>query len=124
MRTLGRVSVLLAGALVAALALAVAAAGGTGRAAQAPQRITVTMTEFTFALKPKTARRGVVVFTVVNRGAIAHDFRIAGKGTPAIAAGKRATLRVTFKKAGRYPFVCTLPSHASAGMKGVLIVRP
>jgi uncharacterized cupredoxin-like copper-binding protein len=40
-----------------------------------------------------------------------------------LAAGKRGTLRVTFKKAGRYRYICTLPSHAVAGMAGVLIVK-
>ena len=40
-----------------------------------------------------------------------------------IAAGKRGTLKVTFQKAGRFAYLCTLPSHAEAGMKGVLIVK-
>ena len=40
-----------------------------------------------------------------------------------IAAGKKGMLKVTFAKAGRYPFLCTLPSHAPAGMKGVLTVK-
>ena len=64
-----------------------------------------------------------MVFAVRNNGAIAHNFKIAGKKTPVIAAGKSGTLRVAFKKAGRYPFLCTLPSHAPAGMKGILVVK-
>ena len=81
------------------------------------------MTEFKFTLLPKTAKKGTVVFSVVNKGKIAHDFKIAGKKTAKVAAGKRATLRVTFKRAGRFPYICTLPSHAPAGMKGVLVVK-
>ena len=67
--------------------------------------------------------RAPVVFALTNRGRIAHDFRIGGKKTPVVAAGRRATLRVTFRKAGRYRYICTLPSHAVAGMSGVLVVR-
>lgn len=105
------------------LALAVSALGGRANQAATPQKVTVNMTEFKFALVPKTAKKGAVAFTVVNKGTIDHDFKIAGKKTAKLAAGKRSTLRVTFAKAGRYPYLCTLPSHAPAGMKGVLVVK-
>lgn len=109
-----------AGALAALAVVATAQA----RADATPQRVAVTMTEFKFTLKPKTVRKGVaVVFTATNRGRVAHDFRIGGKKTALVAAGRRGTLRVTFKKAGRYAYICTLPSHAIAGMKGVLVVK-
>jgi uncharacterized cupredoxin-like copper-binding protein len=109
-------------AAVGAVALAVTVSAFGGNAAAA-QRVAVDMSEFKFAVKPKTAKVGVVVFAVANKGSISHDFRIAGRKTPVLAAGKSGTLKVTFKKAGRYPFLCTLPSHAAAGMKGVLIVK-
>lgn len=32
-------------------------------------------------------------------------------------------LSVRFPKAGSYRFICTVPGHAAAGMKGVLKVR-
>jgi uncharacterized cupredoxin-like copper-binding protein len=54
---------------------------------------------------------------------ISHDFKIAGKKTPLLAKGKSGTLRVTFAKAGRYAFLCTVPGHAAGGMKGILTVR-
>ena len=60
---------------------------------------------------------------VTNRGTINHNFRIAGKKTASLAAGKSATLRVTFTKAGKYAYLCTLPGHAAGGMKGVLTVK-
>ena len=85
-------------------------------------RITVSMTEFKFALSKKGVRKGTVSFKVVNDGAIAHDFKIKGKKTPVYEADKGGVLRVTFKKAGRYKFVCTLPGHEAAGMKGTLKV--
>jgi plastocyanin len=106
-------------AILAALAVAVAAPG-----APTPQKVAVGMTEFKFTLTPKTVKRNVpVTFTVTNRGSIAHDFRIAGKKTPVIAAGGKRTLRVTFARVGRFAYLCTLPSHAAAGMKGTLVVR-
>jgi plastocyanin len=109
-------------AAVAGTALAVAVSALAGSAAPA-QRVVVDMSEFKFVLKPRTARPGVVVFALANKGNIGHDFRIAGKKSAVLAAKRNGTLRVTFRKAGRYPFLCTLPSHAAAGMKGVLVVR-
>jgi plastocyanin len=106
-------------AVLLVLALAVAAPG-----APAPQKVAVSMTEFKFTLAPKTVKKTVpVTFTVTNKGGIGHDFRIGGKKTPVVAAGGKRTLKVTFAKAGRYPYLCTLPSHAAAGMKGVLVVK-
>ena len=124
MRNITR-SALLAAAVVvpAALVLAVSAFAASSKQAVTPPKITVSATEFKFALLPKTAKKGTVVFTVVNKGKTAHDFKIAGKKTPQVSAGKRTTLRVTFKKAGRYPYLCTVPGHALAGMKGVLVVK-
>ena len=79
--------------------------------------------EFHFTLSKKVVAKGTVVFKVANKGTISHDFKIAGKRTPSIGAGKTSTLRVIFKKAGKYPFLCTLPGHAAAGMKGTLTVK-
>jgi uncharacterized cupredoxin-like copper-binding protein len=120
---LDRRLVLVAAGALAASAAAASASGGSAPQAATPLKITVTMTEFKFALKPRTAKKGVVVFTALNKGSVAHDFKILGKKTPNVAPGGRRTLRVTFRKAGRYKYLCTLPSHAQAGMKGTLIVR-
>lgn len=97
-------------------------------AAARPDATSVTVTagkpsEFRFTLSKRTMPKGVVVFTVINRGALHHDFKIAGKKTPMLMPGKRAMLRVTFKKAGRYTYICAVAGHAAAGMKGALTVR-
>ena len=84
--------------------------------------IGVVAVEFRFRLSKKSAHRGTVVFHVVNHGKLPHDFKIAGRKTPIIKPGKSAVLRVVFRKAGRYPYLCTVPGHAAAGMKGVLRV--
>jgi uncharacterized cupredoxin-like copper-binding protein len=120
---IGRSIVLAVALAAAALVLAVSALGGGARADVTTPRVTVNMTEFKFAFTPKTTKKGAVVFTVVNKGTVMHDFKIAGKKTKNVAEGKRTTLRVTFKKAGRFPYLCTLPGHAAAGMKGTLVVK-
>ena len=58
-----------------------------------------------------------------SAGEVVHDFKIAGKKTPYFTNGQSGVLRVVFNKPGRYLFVCTVPGHIAAGMKGTLIVR-
>jgi uncharacterized cupredoxin-like copper-binding protein len=119
--------------LVAVTAGLVAFAGGAGAAPKAvaspklvaPLKVTVTMTDFKFKLSKLTVPKGKpVVFTVINKGPSPHDFDVSGtKGTPIIAAGKRVTQKVTFKKAGKFRYVCTVPRHAQFGMAGNLTVK-
>jgi uncharacterized cupredoxin-like copper-binding protein len=111
------------GALVLSTALVVG-----GFAAAQPQATADTVTagkpsELRFTLSKRSVAKGKVSFTVTNRGKLKHDFKIAGKKTPVLAPGKRATLSVTFSKAGRFPYLCTVPGHAAGGMKGTLVVR-
>ena len=89
---------------------------------------TVTVTEgtpspFSISLSAKSVPHGTVTFNVKNAGTgLTHDFSINGKKTPVLSPGKSATLTVTFSKAGSYPYSCTVPGHAAAGMKGTLKV--
>ena len=39
-----------------------------------------------------------------------------------LAPGSSATLKVVFAK-GKFAYLCTVPGHAAAGMKGVLTVK-
>jgi uncharacterized cupredoxin-like copper-binding protein len=84
--------------------------------------VTVTATEFHFKLSKASVPHGPVTFTVVNKGKLGHDFKIGGKKTPVIKPGKSAKLAVTLKK-GVIAYLCTVPGHAAAGMKGKLIVK-
>jgi uncharacterized cupredoxin-like copper-binding protein len=84
--------------------------------------VTVIATEFKFALSAKSAGRGLVIFKVTNKGKLAHDFSINGRKTPLLSPGKSDTLRVTFLRKGAYPYTCTVPGHAAAGMKGVFTI--
>ena len=85
--------------------------------AAAATTVTVKASEFKFALSTKRAKHGVITFKVTNKGHITHDFKIAGKKTPMLKPGKSATLKVTLKK-GSFKYICTVPGHAAAGMKG------
>jgi uncharacterized cupredoxin-like copper-binding protein len=85
-------------------------------------RVTVTASEFKFVLSSKSARRGLVTFKVKNVGKLGHDFKIKGRKTSVLSPGQSATLRVTFLKKGHYPYICTVPGHAAAGMKGVFTI--
>jgi uncharacterized cupredoxin-like copper-binding protein len=84
--------------------------------------VTVTATEFHFKLSKTSVPHGSVTFTVVNKGHISHDFKIGGKKTALISAGKSVKLTVTLKK-GKAAYLCTVPGHAAAGMKGSLTVK-
>jgi uncharacterized cupredoxin-like copper-binding protein len=80
--------------------------------------------EFYFKLSRKTLPKpGKVKFVFTNVGHLVHDFKINRKKTPLVQPGKKATLVVRFKKAGKYPYLCTVPGHAAAGMKGVFRVK-
>ena len=116
-------------AVLVALVALVAAVSAFGKA-DAPVPVTVTTgkpTEFSFTLSKKTLTKGAaaltVNFKVTNKGAIAHDFKIAGKKTAALKTGKTQTITVKFLKKGKYTYLCTLPGHAPGGMKGTFTVK-
>jgi uncharacterized cupredoxin-like copper-binding protein len=113
--------------MLAALAIAVVALSGASAQA-APDKamlvktVKVTAKEFKYILSTKTAKRGIVIFKVTNVGALKHDFEIKGRKTRMLSHGQSATLRVTFLRKGHYPYKCTVPGHAAAGMKGVFTI--
>lgn len=113
-----------AAGLTVSIALAAAGPAASSHAPKAsPTKVKVVMSDYAFALSKKRVIHGKAVFRVVNVGEVVHDFKIAGKKTPYYTQGQSGVLRVAFKKPGRYKFICTVPGHLAAGMKGVLIVR-
>jgi uncharacterized cupredoxin-like copper-binding protein len=116
------VSLFVLGVLATAgIAAGVMAPGGAATPTAASKTVTITVkaSEFKFVLSKRSVPAGTtVVFNVVNVGKISHDFKIAGKKTPTLNPGKKAVIKVLFKKKGRYPYLCTLLGHAGAGMKG------
>lgn len=80
--------------------------------------------EFFFRLSTKSIPKPAsVTFVFKNIGHVSHDFRIDGKQTPLISPGKTAKLTVKLTKKGSFPYLCTVPGHAAAGMKGDFAVR-
>jgi uncharacterized cupredoxin-like copper-binding protein len=133
----GLLKVTMISALVLAVAYVVAVWAMTGKpgkpslGAAAPSTLStdttaatvaVTATEFSFRLSKASVPHGKVVFRVANRGKVAHDFSISGKTSSLVAPGKSTTLTVTLA-AGKLLYVCTVPGHAAAGMKGNLTVK-
>jgi uncharacterized cupredoxin-like copper-binding protein len=90
--------------------------------------------EFRFELSKTSVTVGKVAFKVVNKGLIPHTFKIcssakggrgnacAGVGTSLLSPGQSVTLSYTFGARGTYEYLCTVPGHAAAGMKGDLNV--
>ncbi|HYK07549.1 MAG TPA: cupredoxin domain-containing protein [Gaiellaceae bacterium] len=93
-------------------------AGAAGTKVVAPTKVTVKASEFKYVFSRRSVPTGTVVFTVINKGKISHDFKINGKKTKSLLPGKSAKLTVKFTKKGQYAYLCTLFGHAKAGMKG------
>ena len=112
--------------LIALLALgaAVSAFGRTSSTAATTVAVTAGKpAELKFTLSKTAIAKGATTFKVTNKGKLVHNFKIAGKKTPLLKAGKSASIKVTFTKAGKFPYLCTVPGHAPAGMKGTLTVK-
>jgi uncharacterized cupredoxin-like copper-binding protein len=113
---------LVSAALLIALAACVIAVVPALGSRAATTTVTVRASEFKFVLSKRRAPKGTVYFKVTNKGTIAHDFKINGKKTRLLPRGKSTTLKVIFSKAGKFRYLCTVPGHAAAGMKGTFTV--
>ena len=108
--------------IAVALAIALPVASGASRATVV--KVTAGKpSELRFTLSKKASAKGVVAFKVTNRGALEHDFKIDGKVTKKLKPGYTATLTITFKKGGKFKYLCTVPGHAAAGMRGTFVVK-
>jgi plastocyanin len=87
-------------------------------------RVTVKMYEYRFVLSATKVRVGTVSFSIVNKGQLAHDFSIQKlqKVSALVQPGGHTTMRVTFRRAGRYYYLCTVGAHVQYGMYGTLRV--
>lgn len=106
------------------VAAAAAYAPAQSRATPVVTRVTVKMYEYRFALSVRKVRAGTVIFSIVNKGQLAHDFSIERlqKTSTLLQPGGHATLRVTFRKPGSYYYLCTVGAHVQYGMHGNLTV--
>ena len=114
----GAVAVVAAGSSLAAAKPA--SAGGTQLS------VTAMASGLAFSTKSLKAKAGKITIMLTNKSPLAHDLVIE-KGetilakTPLLKTGKSGSLTVTLKK-GTYDFVCDVPGHEDAGMKGTLVV--
>jgi hypothetical protein len=76
-----------------------------------------------YVLSAKTAPRGIVIFKVTNPASELHDLSIKGRTTRLLTTGQSATLRVTFRRKGRYPYKDTFDHHAQFGCRGVFTIK-
>ena len=128
---------LLALGVLAACALSLAALPALASAATRTSTVSVTVTpssEFSFKLSTKTVKLGAVTFKFTNSGVLPHDLKVCsastggtatsctGKATPLVDPGTSHSLTITFTKVGKYEYLCTVPGHAAAGMRGLLTV--
>jgi mono/diheme cytochrome c family protein len=110
----------LGAALPAAALVPLGVASGSKAFATAPKTVTVTLRDTAIALSPKTAPAGKVQFAIKNAGKKPHNFRIAGKTSRTLTAGKSTKLLVTFTKAGKYAYSSTVKGDTR--LKGTLKV--
>ena len=71
-----------------------------------------------YVLSAKTAPRGVVIFKITNPASEPHDFSIKGRTSKLLRTGQSTTLRVTFRRKGRYSYKDTFDHHAQFGCRG------
>ena len=123
-QTIRSIATVVAFALASLALVPLSAARSDRQTVAAATTIHVTGGEFFFKLTTKSiAKPAKATFVFKNIGHIEHDFKINGKVTPLIRPGKTATLAITFKKKGKYTYLCTVPGHAAVGMRGAFTVR-
>ena len=98
------------GLLASFLGFGAGSASGAGSGAAAITKVTVIATEFHFKLSKTKVPVGAVIFTVENKGKIAHDFKIGGKRTPLIPAGKRRRSRSSSRRRAVTPTSARFPA--------------
>ena len=73
-----------------------------------------------------SAKPGKVVFKSLNKSSVPHNIAVKGPGAnaigPVVTGGATSQVSVDLKP-GSYMFVCTVPGHEQAGMKGPLTVK-
>jgi uncharacterized cupredoxin-like copper-binding protein len=121
------------------LGIVTGSASGQTETKAAPKVTVITVTagkpvELGFKLsKWSMLPAGTVTFKVTNKGYAMHDFKLCttpattsaknacvGKVTKMLKRNQTVTLTVKLTKKGKYEFLCSVPGHAAAGMKGLL----
>jgi len=70
---------------------------------------------------PKTLKPGKYIFKYTNSSGVDHNLKVGSVSTPTFDEGTKS-ITVTLKK-GTVSYLCTVPGHAAAGMKGTITVK-
>ena len=138
---LGVLAASCAGLAASLLGVVAGSASGQTQAKSSPKVTVITVTagkpvELGFKLsKWSMLPAGTVTFKVTNKGYATHDFKLCtvpattsaknacvGKVTKLLRRNQTATLTVKLTKNGKYEFLCSVPGHAAAGMKGLVAI--
>ena len=89
-------------------------------------KLSASATQLAFDTKELSSKPGKVTIDFTNPGPIPHNVAIEKDGkqlatSPVITSGK-ASVSADLAP-GTYTFLCTVPGHAEAGMKGTLVVK-
>jgi mono/diheme cytochrome c family protein len=75
-----------------------------------------------YQYKNATAPAGPLTIDSQNKSQTVHDISVQGQATgKQVKGGGTSTIKVDLKP-GKYTFLCTVPGHAAAGMKGTLTI--
>jgi plastocyanin len=107
-----------------------AAGGGGGGGGGGGQTVRISADptgQLKFNTTKLSAKAGSDTFAFTNEAPLAHDFTIESSSGQKLAAtpvftGGTKSVTATLKP-GTYKFLCTVPGHAAAGMKGTLTVK-
>jgi plastocyanin len=112
--------------LIAAVLLTGCSDGAT-RGRSVDGVVTVTLHDFRIEPQIVDARRRDLVFRIVNRGRLPHNFHIRGRGRERLEVGTllpgaAETVTVTLPK-GEFRMFCSIANHEELGEYGTLTVR-
>lgn len=94
-------------------------------AIEGARRVTMTADDLRFSPSRLTLTAGEAVNIVVrNIDEGVHDFTIPALGVHVtVQPGQDATVGLRPSRAGTYRFLCTVPGHSEAGMRGTIVVE-
>ncbi len=82
------------------------------------------VSDLTYSTRSLRAQAGEIHLAFANTDAVPHTFTIEDLDVEIEAGGGEAA-RLTFTaEPGTYDFICTIPGHDTASMRGVLVVEP
>ncbi len=115
--------------VIALLGVGVAAgAVGADRAIDASaQRVDEVVRNVAFSQSEIHVTAGrFVVLRLTNEDPVFHDWMVRDLANVDVPArpGQTQQIRFLVDRPGRFEFLCTVPGHAEAGMRGVLVVEP